>query len=109
VTVEAELREEARLLSGLFARVEMPLHTVKDAVVVPEGALIVFPNGETVAFVLSGETAVRRAVKVSLEAGGFIAVESGIEAGEMVITRGNDVLKEGMPVQVIGGKGKPAS
>ncbi|MFO7534242.1 MAG: efflux RND transporter periplasmic adaptor subunit [Kiritimatiellia bacterium] len=109
VTVEAELRGEARLLSGLFARVEAPLRTVKDAVVAPEAALVVLPGGENVVFVLSGETAVRRPVKVALEAGGFIAVESGLEAGERVVTRGQEALKEGLPVRVMGEKGRPPS
>jgi hypothetical protein len=73
-------------------------------VVVPDNALVVLPNGETVVFVIEGENAVRRRVKVAMEAGGAVAVESGIQAGELVITRGNDALKDGAPVQVMGQK-----
>jgi hypothetical protein len=62
------------------------------------------PNGDVVAFVVTDETAVRRKVKTALEAGGAVAVESGIQAGEMVVTRGNEMLKDGAKVQVAGQK-----
>jgi hypothetical protein len=39
-----------------------------------------------------------------MEAGGFLAVASGIQAGERVITRGHDALKDGAPVKVMGRK-----
>ncbi len=106
LTVEAVLEEETKLLSGMFARVDAAVQTMTNAVVVPEGALIVLPNGETVAFVLEGEQAVRRKVDVAMEAGGAVAVGSGIRSGEMVITRGNEALKDGMKVQVMGQKKK---
>jgi membrane fusion protein (multidrug efflux system) len=102
LTAEAALRDEIKLLSGMFARVETPVQTIKDAVVVPESALVILPDGTAAAFVIEGEIAMRRKVKVALEAGGFIAVAGGIEPGEMVVTRGHDMLKDGVAVQVIG-------
>lgn len=109
LTAEAVLEEKVRLLSGMFARVEVAVETLKDAVVVPESALVILPNGETIAFVLDGEKAIRRKVKTSLEAGGSVAIESGIEAGATVVTRGNDALKDGAPVKVMGGKKESGS
>ncbi len=115
VTAEVVVQEEVRLLSGMFARVDVAVETVRDAVVVPESALVVLPNGDTIAFVLDGETARRRKVTTALEAGGLVAVASGIQGGEQVITRGHDALKDGAPVKVMGakpkvtGKDQPAS
>ena len=108
LTTEISLNEEVRLLSGMFARVDMAIQTVTNAVVVPERALLVLPTGESVAYVLEGEKAVRRSVKTSLEAGGMVAVETGIAAGESVIVSGNDSLKDGAAVQVMGQKKKEA-
>jgi membrane fusion protein, multidrug efflux system len=108
LTAEVAVKEQVRLLSGMFARVEVTTQTVTNAVVVPETALVVLPDGETVAFVLDGEKAVRRTVLTALEAGGAVAVTSGIQAGERVITRGNDALRDGMPVKVMEAKKREA-
>lgn len=109
LTAEAVVSDDVRLMSGMFARVEVAVQTLTDAVVVPEGALVVLPNGETIAFVLEDGKAVRRKVKTAMEAGGAVAIESGIQGGEMVITRGNDALKDSAPVQVMGQKKKKNS
>ena len=107
VTIEAELREEARLWRGLFARVTIPLRTLRDAVVAPDGALLVLPNGEAVMFVVADGKATLRKVRVALEAGGWLAVESGIAEGDMLVIRGHESLKDGAPVQVMDPSAKP--
>lgn len=104
MTAEVILAEDVFLLSGMFARAEVVVETLSNVVVVPESALVVLPNGETVAFVLEGEKAARRKVKTALEAGGAVAIASGIQAGETVIVRGHETLKDGATVQVMGAK-----
>ncbi len=108
VTAEAVLDANIRLLSGMFARVDVAVETVKDALVVPESALLVLPNGEAVVFVLNGEKAERRKVNSGLEADGFIVISSnGVAYGDTVVTRGNEALKDGAVVKIMG-KGKAA-
>jgi membrane fusion protein (multidrug efflux system) len=102
VTVEAEPHTKERLASGLFARVETPIETLENAVVVPEGALVVLPGGDTAVFAVTNGKVVRRRAQVAMEAGGFVAVRGEIQPGEMVVSRGNETLKDGMPVQVMG-------
>ena len=111
---EAVLDTDIRLLSGMFARVDVAVETVKEALVIPESALLVLPNGESVVFVLDGDKAVRHKVVSGLESGGLIAVSSGIAAGDSVVTRGHEALKDGAPVKVMGakpsaGKGQPTA
>ena len=106
MTAEVVLTEDVRLLSGMFARAEVVVETLSNAVVVPESALVVLPNGEAVAFVLEGEKAARRKIKTAMEAGGAVAIAGGIQAGETVIVRGHESLKDGATVQVMGAKKK---
>jgi len=106
MTAEVILTEDIRLLSGMFARAEVVVETLSNVVVVPESALLVLPNGETIAFVLEGDKAARRKVKTAMEAGGAVAIASGIQAGETVIVRGHETLKDGVTVQVMGAKKK---
>ncbi|MDF7807487.1 efflux RND transporter periplasmic adaptor subunit [Pontiellaceae bacterium B12219] len=100
VMVEAELKENVELLSGMFARVEIPVQVEKNAVVIPQSALTVRPGGGAIVWVLKDEAV--HAVKVNpvLEANGWIAVESGIAADDVVVIRGNESLKEGASVRV---------
>lgn len=100
-TVEAKLREDVKLWRGMFARIETPLRALKDAVVVPDGAVVVLPNGEPVVFVISDGKAMLRKVRIAMEAGGRLAIESGVEAGEMVVVRGNESLRNGMAVRAM--------
>jgi len=53
-----------------------------------------------------------RKVRIAMEADGRLAIESGVEAGEMVVVRGNESLKNGMAVRAMdptakAGPGKP--
>jgi membrane fusion protein (multidrug efflux system) len=59
-----------------------------------------------VAYVLKDGKAHRRVVKTGLEAAGKVQVVSGIQPGEMVVTAGNEKLKDGMAVKVQEGAGK---
>ena len=105
-TVEVTLGPQVALIPGMFARLNLNLQTEAEAVVVPGDAVLVLPNGEKVAYVLKDGKVQRRVVKTGLEAGGQVQVVSGVQPGEMVITAGNEKLKDGMAVKVQGGAAK---
>ena len=114
ITVEAGLNADVPLLSGLFARVAVPMEKAANAVVIPSGALLALPNGDSVVFVAQDEKAVRRPVKTGLEAGGFVQILEGVTPGEDVIVRGQENLKDGAGIKIMGpkkdgdgGKGEP--
>ncbi len=104
LTVEARIEADVPLLSGLFARVAVPVETASGAIVVPAGALQALPGGGIVAFAVQDGKAVRRPVKIGLETGDFVQILEGISAGEDVIVRGQESLKDGAPVKVMGQK-----
>jgi membrane fusion protein (multidrug efflux system) len=94
------------LIPGMFARLQVVMETVAEAVAVPGDAVLVLPNGEKVAYVLKDGKAQRRVVKTGLEAGGQVQIVSGVQPGETVVTAGNEKLKDGMEVKPQGGAGK---
>lgn len=104
VTVEAELKEKVELLSGMFARVEIPVRVQKNAVVIPQSALMVRPGGDAIVWILKNDIVHAVTVNPILEANGWIAIENGIAANDVVVVRGNESLKEGATVKV-----KPAT
>jgi membrane fusion protein, multidrug efflux system len=98
-TVEAALVEPVHLIPGMFARIEVILLSIPEAVTVPSEAIIVTPKGERIAFVLDGGKAVRRKIETGIEKEGKIQIVKGIQAGEQLIVSGNEKLKDGAEVQ----------
>lgn len=102
-TAEAILESGLPLMPGMFARLELVLATVEEAVVVPDQAVKISPQGEQIAFTVNGEKAVRRKIKTGIEEGGKIQILEGLRVGEEVIVAGHEKLKEGQAVRI----GKP--
>ena len=88
--------EDERLWPGAFVEVQQVLREVKDAVVVPQVAVVYGARGATVYVVENGK-AVVRPVKVLQPQGAEVAV-SGLEAGETVVLEGKQNLRPGSAV-----------
>lgn len=85
------------LRPGMFARVEMALGERKEAVVVPEEAIVPFGDQLYVYRVADGK-AQRVAVETGLRLPGRVEVSSGLAAGDTVVTAGQLKLRDGTPV-----------
>jgi multidrug efflux system membrane fusion protein len=101
-TVKAKARfsnETGTLFPNQFVNVRLLLRTVDAAVVVPVTALRHGPNGDYV-YVVSAERVVAlRPVTAGLSGVDDVAITSGLQAGEQVVTEGGDRLKDGARVQ----------
>jgi RND family efflux transporter MFP subunit len=102
-TVEAVLDEPVQLIPGMFARIQVLIKNIPDAIAVPSEAVIVSPKGDRLAFVAQDGKALRRKVETGIEEAGRIQIVKGIQAGEQVIIAGNEKLKDGVEVQVRSG------
>jgi len=107
-TVELTLTERAGLVPGMFARVQLVLESVEDAVTIGQEAVVQTPAGGKVVYVVTDGKAAVRKVKTGIEQAGRIQVLSGLEAGEKVVIGGHEKLKDGMEVRVAEhAKGQP--
>ena len=88
--------EDEKLWPGAFVEVQQVLREVKDAVVVPQVAVVYGARGATVYVVENGK-AVVRPVKVLQPQGAEVSV-SGLEAGETVVLEGKQNLRSGSAV-----------
>jgi multidrug efflux system membrane fusion protein len=87
------------LKPGFFAEVTLAGESKKDAVVVPEGAVLASEQG-FVTYVVDGGTARQRAVRVGLRTGdGLVEVLDGLKPKETVVVEGSDRLEDGTPVR----------
>jgi RND family efflux transporter MFP subunit len=89
------------LKPGMFAEVELPTETRKGVVVVPQDAVLV-EGDKHVVYVVSGNTAHRREVKLGLGNDEVVEVLSGLKEGEDLVVTGQDYLEDGAPVSVEG-------
>jgi membrane fusion protein (multidrug efflux system) len=99
--------DDGRLRPGMFANVEIVSSEKKDELIIPATAVLFAPYGDSV-FVIEekkdgkGPTALARQkfVRLGERRGDFVAVVSGLSAGETLVSGGAFKLRNGMPVAV---------
>jgi multidrug efflux system membrane fusion protein len=101
-TVKAKARfanADGALFPNQFVNVRLLLRTIESAVVVPVTALRHGPNGDFVYIVKEDKTVALRNVTRGESGVDNVAITTGLELGEQVVTEGGDRLKEGAKVQ----------
>jgi RND family efflux transporter MFP subunit len=105
VRVVAEAGEHG-LLPGTSASARFRLVTPgATAVRIPRDALLRHPDGGYSVFVVEDGVARRRTVRLGREAADAVEIAHGITAGEAVVVRGNEALREDEPVRVVAPQG----
>jgi len=89
---------DALLWPGQFVTVVLTLDTANGVVTVPSEAVQNGPQGQYVYVVKPDSSAEMRAVKVGMTAGRKLVIDSGLEAGETVVTDGHLRLSPGARV-----------
>jgi RND family efflux transporter MFP subunit len=106
---EIALPPELRWPPGAMVEVSLTLEKASQVPVVPSDALLSRPDGKRVVFVVEDGKAVERAVVVGIEAEGKAQIKEGLRPGEMLVTAGNDMLKNNMEVNIAQPKEKGGS
>jgi RND family efflux transporter MFP subunit len=103
VPVEVALRQDGERLarSGFLARIEFALGARTDVLLVPASAVVGDASSASV-FIVQDGVALRRSVRTGLNSEGHIEILTGIEAGDPVIVAGNNGLRDGAQVRVVG-------
>ena len=92
---------QGQLFPNQFVNVRMIVYTLKDAVTVPTAAIQRSSTQGTIVYVVQDDSTIAvRPVKTGPAEGEFTSVESGVKAGERVVTDGVDRIREGMKVEV---------
>lgn len=99
VPVRLAFAAPARYPAGTPVQVEIDTETKSGVMLVPASA-IVHEGEETAVFVVSGETANRRAVMIGSESADRAEVISGVKPGETVIVSGQNGLPDGAKVSI---------
>ncbi len=100
MTAEIEVpNPDMKLLAGAFGSATITLAEVKDALMLPQGAIRVDEKGGTTALVVKGGTVAITPVSIGIDDGVSIQVTSGLSAGDVVIGPTLERFSEGQKVQ----------
>jgi membrane fusion protein (multidrug efflux system) len=98
ILIRAEVaNDDQRLRPGLFARVTLIFELKKDALSVPETALMPEGSDKFVYKVVDGK-AMKTQVTIGVRREGRVEIVSGLSRGDEVVTAGHLRLKDGAPV-----------
>jgi membrane fusion protein (multidrug efflux system) len=108
IAVRAQLANpDRKLLPGMFASVTITTGAKEKKLTLPQTAITYNPYGETVFLVIEGEpdadgktplVAQQKFVQTGTTRGDQVAILSGVEEGQTVVTSGQLKLKNGTPV-----------
>ena len=107
VVVEALIdNPQGRLLSGLYLEMTLLTKSQSNTLSVPQAAMVEY-NGEPSVWVMVGTTAERRTVETGMVNGDRVAITSGLNPGDQVITSGHSRLVPGVQVAMVDDAGEP--
>ena len=102
--LKAVFSNEGRTLwPDQFVNARMQLDVKKNAILIPSAAIQTGSQGSFVYVVEQDKTAQMRPVKVGITQGTICSIESGVSAGEQVVTDGQDKLQPGTLVEANSG------
>lgn len=91
---------ETRLRPGLFARILIKGLREREALMVPEAA-VQSRSGDTFVFVVDDAKAMERRVTLGQRANAEVEIVSGIDAKSLIVTAGQQKLRNGTAVEVV--------
>ena len=96
VTIRAP-NERRRIKPGMYARIRLVLKERKEVPLVSDEALMVSEEGLRV-FVVAGDTIHTQRIRIGLEEGNLNEALEGLRAGERVVIRGHQLVREGKAI-----------
>jgi len=88
----------AGVSAGTFARLQVVLNSIPDAIAVPEGA-VVTREDKHVVFVINGSVAKMQEVQIGPTDSGRVAILKGLKRGQKVVLVGQHELSDGAKVE----------
>jgi multidrug efflux system membrane fusion protein len=99
VTAEIKDSRDPVLRPGAFAEITIPVSTARSSPVIPQIAIRPSERG-FIAYVVENDAAVERVLTLGMRtADGQAEVLSGLKAGEILVVRGAEALRNGVPVR----------
>lgn len=101
--LEVTLSNDGHLIKpGMFAEVELKTKAVSDVLAIPRLA-IMQEGSRQVVYIVTDDKAYAREIVVGLINDEMAQVTSGLNEGDLLVVKGQEYLRDGMPVSVVAG------
>lgn len=104
VRVQADSANHRAVTPGMSVRGVLQVDAKRSGIVVSRDALLRYPDGRHVVWIVDGTAEIpvvrERLVETGLMFNGVVEILRGIQAGDIVVTRGNETLQEGQQVSI---------
>ena len=94
-------RPDPRIKAGMFATVSLVTNARQNALIIPRAAIITTYASRFVFVVDEENTVSRREITLGLESETFVEVLTGLEAGDLVVSQGQNFLTDGDLVRIV--------
>ncbi len=98
---------DPRLIPGMAVQGEMQLDSGKRGLVIPRDAILRYPDGRIMVWVVDSRdtrtVVAERRITTGLNFDGVVEVLTGLAAGERVVVKGNEALQMDQPVNIVAG------
>ena len=102
VDVEVENRDMT-IKSGMTAQVSFSVGDTYTARLIPKDALVIRGDRNFV-YIVNGDTVREEEVKLGNSVNGMIEIKGNVKTGERIVIRGNERLRPGQQVEILGNK-----
>jgi len=96
---------DTRMLPGMSARAQLTLDSGRSGLTVPRDAILKFPDGRAVVWVVEDTPDGLKAIETRVATGavfdGMVEVREGLSAGAQVVVEGNEALQSGQRIAVL--------
>ena len=96
------------LRPGMFVNIDIVVDTHEEARLIPKRALV-YDEGEPLAFVVKDNVVSRTPLELGFADRDLVEVTSGLEPGDMVVTVGQGLLRDGSEVRIVEQGPRPES
>ncbi len=97
------LNFQKKLLPGMMATITIPVKTIENAVVVPSDALLSGPDNKQFLFIVDENSKARKqVVETGITMDELVEITKGLTGNEEVAVKGQEMLKEGAEVKIVG-------
>ena len=99
--------ETLAITPGMSVRGKLKLNTGRLGVAVSRDAILRFPDGRITVWVVDDRderpVVHEQAIQTGFEFDGLVEITTGLAAGDLVVTRGNETLQDGQAVTILSG------
>lgn len=102
-TVEIEVdNKDHKIKPGMFANVQLNTD-LKENVILINSEAVTVSNEKQVVYVVENGKAVEKEVETGIDNGDYVEIKSGVTLNDKVIVKGQELVKNGDKVKVVGG------